>query len=121
MYQKIKKYISPQDFTVEIYRRVAERMFQELEEGKVNQAGIISMFEEEEQQREAASLFTASLPPLDAGQDREKAFRDILLSVKKASYEYHMSQMGTDMNALTWAIAGKKALEELAKTHISLD
>lgn len=121
LYRQIKKYISPEDFTVELYRRVAGRMFQELEEGRVNHAGIISMFEEEEEQREAASLFAASLPPLDAGQDREKAFRDILLSVKRAGYEYHISRMGTDMKALTWAVEGKKALEELARTHISLD
>ena len=121
LYRKVSKYISPQDFTVELYRKVAERMFQELEEGRVNQAGIISMFEEEEQQREAASLFDASLPPLDAGQNREKAFRDILLGVKKAAYEYHMSRKEMDTNTLAWALAAKKELEELAKTHISLD
>ncbi len=121
LYRKVSKYISPQDFTVELYRKVAERMFQELEEGRVNQAGIISMFEEEEQQREAASLFDASLPPLDDGQNREKAFRDILLGVKKAAYEYHMSRKETDTNTLAWALAAKKELEELAKTHISLD
>ena len=48
-------------------------------------------------------------------------FRDILLAVKKNSYEYYMGQMGSDMTALTQAIEGKKALEELAKTHISLE
>ncbi len=41
--------------------------------------------------------------------------------MKKNSYEYHIAHMGADVNALAQAIAGKKALEELAGTHISLD
>lgn len=121
LYGRIRKYISADDFTVEVYRIVAERMFRELEEGKFQPAGIVSMFSDEEQQREAASLFSASLPRLESGMDREKAFKDILLSVKRNSYASYVARMGTDMNALTQAIEGKKALEELAKTHISFD
>jgi DNA primase len=121
LYGRIKKYISAADFTVEIYRRVAERLFSELEEGRANPAGIISMFEDSEEQKEAAALFSAMLPQLDSRQEREKAFQEILLSVKKNSYEHYISHMGADMGALARAIEGKKALEELAGTHISLD
>ena len=121
VYGRIKKYISPRDFTADIYRRVAERMFAELEQGDFSPAGMISLFEEEEEQREAAALFSANLPQLDDLQEQEKAFRDILLSVKKNSYERDLASTGTDVNALTRAIEGKKALEELARTHISLD
>lgn len=121
LYGRIKKYISAGDFTVEVYRAVAERMFRELEEGNFKPAGIVSMFSDEEEQREAASLFSASLPRLESAQDKEKTFRDILLSVKRNSYAYYVARMGTDMSALTKAVEGKKALEELAKTHISFD
>ncbi len=121
IYQKIKGYISAEDITEDLYKRVAERLFAELEQGTYNPAGIISMFEDEEEQREAASLFHTSLPELNGTQEREKAFRDILLSVKKNSYEYYTAKLGTDVNALNKVIAGKKALEELAKTHISLE
>ncbi|MBQ6697394.1 MAG: DNA primase, partial [Lachnospiraceae bacterium] len=79
------------------------------------------MFTDEEEQREAAALFNTNLPELTTRQEREKAFRDIVLAVKQNSYEYFSSQIGTDMTALNKVIAGKKALEELAKTHISLD
>lgn len=120
-YEKIKKYISAEDFTEELYRRVAERLFRELEQGDYNPAGIISMFEDEEEQREAASLFHTSLPELTTGQERAKAFHDIVLAVKKNSYEYYTAKLGTDVNALNQVIEGKKALEELARTHISLD
>lgn len=121
VYGKIKKYVSAQDFTDELYRRVAERLFQDLEQGAFNPAGIVSTFEDEEEQKQAAELFHTSLPQLNTGQEKEKAFHDILLTVKKNSYEYYTARLGTDVSALTWVIEGKKALEELAKTHISLE
>lgn len=121
IYQKIKKYISPGDFTEELYRKVAEKLFAGLEEGNFQPAGIISTFEDEEEQRQAAELFQTNLPMLETGQEREKAFHDILLSVKRNSYEYYTARLGTDMGALEQVITGKKALEELAKAHISLE
>lgn len=121
LYGKIKKYISAEDFTEELYHKVAERLFRELEQGSYNPAGIVSMFQDEEEQREAAALFNTSLPELTTGQEREKAFRDIVLTVKRNSYEYYTAKLGTDVNALKQVIDGKKALEELARAHISLD
>ena len=91
---------------------------------KVDRAGFgaeLHIEKNKEEQREAAALFNTNLPKLETLQEREKAFRDILLAAKKNSYEYYMGQMGSDMTALTQAIEGKKALEELAKTHISLE
>ena len=58
---------------------------------------------------------------MNTKQEREKAFHDILLAVKKNSYEYFSARLGTDINALNQVIQGKKALEELAKAHISLE
>ncbi len=121
VYDKIKKYISAEDFTEELYRKVVDRLFKELDQGIFRPAGIVSTFEDEEEQRQAAELFNTNLPRLNTGQEREKAFHDILLSVKKNSYEYYTSRLGSDVGALNQVIEGKKALEELAKTHISLE
>lgn len=122
LYQKIKKYITPEDFTDELYRQAAEKLFAELEKGSLNPAAVISQFEDEEQQREAAALFHTRIPlPEGDKKEQEKAFHDILVSVKTNSYEYTNAQLGSDLTALGRAIAGKKALEELKKTHISLD
>lgn len=121
LYQKIKKYISADDFTDEMYHRVSERLFGELEDGKFNPAGIINMFEEEEEQREASALFNTNLPKLDGTAEREKALHDLLMTVKNNSYEYKISHMEGDPGALNFLIEGKKRLEELAKTHISLE
>lgn len=121
LYQKISRYIAPEDFTDELYHKVAERLFQDLAAGTYNPAAIISMFEDEEEQRIAAALFNTTLPELNTKQEREKAFRDILYAVKKNSYEYYTARLGTDVSALNKVIAGKKSLEELAKIHISLE
>lgn len=121
VFPKIARYISPEDFTEELYRKVAERLFEGLEKGEFNPAAIISQFPEEEEQREVAALFNTKLEELETRQEREKALHDIVYTVKKNSLEYNQARMGADVGAVNQVIAGKKALEELSKTHISLD
>lgn len=120
LYEKIRKYITAQDFTDGLCRKVAEKLFRELEQGVCSPAGIVSAFEDEEEQKAAAQLFHATLPQLNTDQEREKAFHDILCDVKRNSFEYYTSRLGADVNALTQVVEGRKALDELAKTHISL-
>lgn len=120
LYDKIKKYISAKDFTDPLYSQVAERLFADLETGSYHPAAIIDMFTDEEQQRQAAALFHTQLPQSEE-MNREKAFHDIVYSVKKDSYEYYSSRLGADVKALNKVIEGKKALEELGKTRISLE
>ena len=121
IYDKIKQYISPQDFTDELCKDVATKMFEALEQGKYNPASIISTFPDEESQRQAAILFHTNIPEVTTVKEREKALHDILMAVKKNSYEYFLEQSGTDVTALTRAIEGRKDLDSLAKTHISLE
>ena len=104
-----------------MYKQVAEKLFADLSEGKYNPAAIISMFTDEEEQREVAAIFNTKLEALETASEREKAFHDILYQVKKNSHEFYTAKLGSDVNALQQVIAAKKALEELGKTHISLD
>lgn len=120
IYQKIKPYIGAEDFTEELYRNVAKRLFDDLDRGIFNPAAIISTFEEEEEQRAVAELFNTKLNEITTQQEREKALHDIVYAVKKNSFEYYSARTGTDMNALNQVISAKKALEVLSKTHISL-
>lgn len=121
VYEKIRKYISPEDFTEDLYKKVAEKLFADLESGNMNPAAIISLFTDEEQQREVAGLFNTKLAEITTRQEKEKAFHDIVLAVKRNSYEYFSNRLGTDVSAISQVIERKKALEELSKTHISLD
>ena len=120
VYPKIKPYIAAEDFTEPLYRQVADKLFADLDRGSYNPAAIISAFEEEEEQRAVAEIFNTKLEEITTPKEREKAFHDILCAVKENSFEYYSGRMGADMNALNQVISGKKALEELRKTHISL-
>ena len=128
LYKMIKKYITPLSFTNELYRQVAQELFPKLEEGKPNPAAIISRFSQEEEQREAASLFNTKLPYMQQDmesqsqvQEREKAFHDIVVKVKRNAYEHDLKASGSDMEALSRVISGRQELDELEKTHISFD
>lgn len=118
---KITHFITPSDFTEELYRKVADKLFADIENGRYNPASIISMFEDENEQREAAELFNTKVEAITTSQEKERAFHDIVYAVKKNSYEFYSGKLGSDVTALNQVIAGKKALEELAKTHISLN
>ncbi|MCM1174785.1 MAG: DNA primase [Blautia sp.] len=120
LYGKIKKYIQVEDFTEKLYQQVARKLFEELEQGSFQPAAVISMFQDEEEQREAAALFNTKLQEEMTDTEREKAFHDIVCMVKRNSFEYYSDRAGADINALNQVMSGKKALEELSKTHISL-
>ena len=121
IFKQIKALISEEDFTTQLYQKVAKKLLEDLNENRMNPASIISMFTDEEEQREVASLFNTKIEQLETQQEKEKAFRDILLSVKTNSYEYYSSRLGADVSARTKVIEARKALEELRKIPISLE
>jgi DNA primase len=124
IYPKIKPYVTEQDFTEELYARVAERMFAALEkgEGKFQPAEVISTFEDEEQQKAAAEAFYEELPAMETVQEKEQALHDVIYAVKKNSLEYYkQKQAERNIEAITQVLQGKKALLELSKLHISLN
>jgi len=120
VYQKIKKYISPEDFTEEPYGKAAQHLLADLDKGVCEPASIISLFSDEEEQRKVAALFNTKLPPVDNISEKEKALKDVVIAVKRNSYEESTKKLAQDVNGLNRVIEGKKALEELTKTHISL-
>lgn len=120
LYAKIRQYISAEDFTDPMYAKAADKLFAGIGQPNFQPASIISMFEDPEEQRQIGELFQTTLPEMGNTMEREQAFHDILMAVKKNSYEYYNERAGADIKALQKVVDGKKALESLAKTHISL-
>ncbi|MFR4352401.1 MAG: DNA primase [Roseburia sp.] len=120
LFLKIKKYIAPRDFTEEIYRRVAEVLFGQYEQsGAVNPARIVSMFDNEEEQREIAGLFNATIHEVETKKDRAKALKETIVRVKENSIKHRSRELApTDMEGLMKLVGDKRALEELEKAHI---
>ncbi|MBP9995986.1 MAG: DNA primase [Lachnospiraceae bacterium] len=128
IYPLIKEYITEKDFTEPIYATVAKKLFEGIENNNFAPASLISEFEDEEEQKEVASLFNTKITGLDgipllmdAIQDRERALKDVVVKVKENSYEYYSKALSTDVDALNEVINGKKLLEKLRKTTISLN
>ncbi len=123
LFHKINKYITPEDFTEEIYHKVAEILFRQFQEtGTVNPAQIISMFPEEEEQKEIAGLFNARIHQVETKEDKEKALKETIIRIKQNSIQYRSEHLApTDMQGLMKLVTDKKDLEELEKVHISMD
>ena len=124
IYPQIKPYVTTEDFTEELYQQVAQKLFERLESenGAFSPAEIINTFDDEEKQKEAATLFYEELPPMETTQEKEQALRDVIYAVKKNSLE-HFKQMQEErsIEAVSKVIEGKKALLALQKVHFTLD
>ena len=122
LYDKISSYIHPEDFTEGIYRKVAELLYGQRREGELNPARILNYFTEEEEHREAASLFNTKIQKLRTKQEEEQALREIVLQVKAHSIDGRtMSLDPADMAGLQRLMEEKRKLEQLRTLHISID
>jgi DNA primase len=123
LFATIAGLITEDDFTEELYHRVAVQLFAQYRDTKnVNPAQIISSFREEDDQREVAGLFNARIHEVETKADREKALKETILRVKQNSIEQRSKNMDpTDMSALMKVVEDKRTLEKLEKLHISID
>ncbi len=122
IYPLIRKHIAVSDFMEEIYQKVAEMLFKQLDEQAPNPARIVSCFTNEEEQREVASLFNTRFEEVESRSEREKALRELLIKIKTNSLEKNAKEDSPDnMDALTRMIENRKKIEELNKLHISLN
>ena len=119
LFGTIQGLISPDDFTEELYQRVARELFSQYEnEGNVNPAKIISMFENEEEQKEVAGLFNARIHQVETENDMDKAIKETILRIKENSIKYHSEHLDpSDMKGLMQIVEDKRALEQLKKLY----
>lgn len=123
LFDKIKTYIAPDDFTEDLYYTVACILFEQLEKGEVNPAKIINHFTDEEEHKQVAALFNTKPKAVETKSDKEKALHETIVRVKENSLMYKSSNLSSgdivaEMQRLT---EGKKMIEKLRTLHISLD
>lgn len=123
LYDKIKEYISPNDFTEDLYCTVADILFEQLTRGEVNPAKIINHFTDEEEHKLVAALFNTKPKAVESKSEKEKAIHETIVRVKENSLMKKSSDLSTgdivaQMQKLT---EDKKMIERLRTLHISLD
>lgn len=123
LFGAIKGLITAEDFTEELYHRVATELFVQFEaDGSVNPAQIISRFPEADEQKEIAGLFNARIHEIENKNDREKALKETIIRIKQNSIDYRTRNNNpTDLAAMMKIVEDKRALEKLEKLHISID
>lgn len=123
LFVPIRGLITEADFTEELYHKAAKELFRQYEEdGQVNPAQIVSLFPDEEEQKEIAALFNARIHEVETKADMEKALKETIIRIKQNSIDYRTRNTNpTDLTAMMKLVEDKRALEALEKLHISID
>ena len=118
LFDKIKGIITADDFVEDLYHQVAVMVFEGQASGNLNPAAILSHFiNDEDQYKEVAALFNASLKESLNNEEQKKAFAETVMKVRKNSLDT-ASRNAKDIAQLQEIIKQQAALKQL---HISLD
>ena len=126
IFPQISPYIQPEHFQEGVARQAAEGYWKILkEQGGGNPASVIGMFETQQEQEQAASMFNTRLKGISDARDREKALKDIVISIRKAAAERERKQFEESMQEPSAEMLGKmlrtkKELQALGKIRFTL-
>ena len=122
IFNQIRRYITPDDFTGELYKKVAALLYEQYEEKDVNPARIMNHFTDEEEHREVASLFHTKIRELTTISEQEKALKETIIRVKGHSIDTAAKNLApTDIAGLQRLMEAKRELQDLEKLHISIN
>ena len=121
LFEKIKGIITPSDFTMDLYKQAASMLFEQYEkDGTVIPAKIMNYFESAEEQKEIASLFNTELRVEMNLNERQKAFEETVLKIKKHSLD-ELSKEAIEKNDIVKLQEIIREQHNLQKLHISLN
>ena len=119
LFPKVQRYVGADDFTDPICHSVAKMLFEQYEkDGTVNPARIISTYEDEEQQREAAGILNATIHRVDTREEREKALRETVIRVRENSINH---KLANTFDVQEMAALAKEKNELPGTVHIPLE
>lgn len=135
VYPQLRPYLRAEDFAEGVYRTAAGRYFEILDkrygdalqveagtlpEGSASPAAAVACFDSEEKQKEAAQLFETRMDGVQTKEEREKALKDVILSVKRNALEQSMLSLQGNPNALQTIVKLKKQIADLEKLEIRI-
>ncbi len=118
LFDVLTDYLSPEDFTQELYKEVAKMLYEQKSSGTLHPADIVSHFQNEEEQREVGGLFHTKLVAIESKEEKQKALKDLLLTIKRGNINKMSSESpSTDLTSLMKVIEKEKELEKIKKIH----
>ena len=112
LYPKVAAYLSPDDFIEEPFHDVAVRLYEQLDNGQINLAAIISTFDDGETQKKVASIFNRELAEELSDSERERALNQTVKKIKKNSLDIK-SRSVTDVAQLQNIIKEQKEIQNI--------
>ena len=89
-YRKIQSCLQPSDFSLPLYDKVAQLLFEQAKEQRVNISGIIGAFAAEEEQEQAAQILCAAEPVNP--EILHKTLNDCVINLKRNTLEICMQE-----------------------------
>ena len=118
LFDKIQGVITADDFVEELYHQVAVQVFEGHEKGNLNPAAILNYYiNDEDQYRQVAALFNASLGDSLGNEEQKKAFAETVYKVKKNS----LDAAGRNAGSIEELQRIIREQANLKKLHITLD
>jgi DNA primase len=119
LFEVTAPYIGPEDFTDEILHEVAVELYAQHQQGTLNPAKIISRFEDEEQQKKAASVFHARLVSLESEAEWNKAVQDTVLRIKQNSIDTRLRNgQHQDLARMQQIMEEQKLLKQIREKKV---
>lgn len=112
LYPKVAAYLSPDDFIEEPFHDVAVMLYEQLDNGQINPAAIISTFDDGETQKKVASIFNRELAEELSDSERERALNQTVKKIKKNSLDIK-SRSVTDVAQLQNIIKEQKEIQNI--------
>ena len=85
-----------------------------LDKNELKPAMIINLFEDPEEQQQAAEVFHTSIEDIVTQEDKEKALHDVIVKIK----EDHLEEIIANSGSFEQVLEIQKAIEDLKKTDI---
>ncbi|MEY8518377.1 DNA primase [Lachnospiraceae bacterium 29-84] len=119
LFEAVKPYITPEDFTEELYHKAAEALFAQCETGRINPAKVLDLFPDEKEQQEIAGMFHARLKEVDTKAEKEKALKETVIRLKENSIHYRSRHLEpSDLAGLQQVVADKRELQRLRQMDV---
>ena len=111
-YSESKMYIGPEDFSDPLCRKIADGLYEQIEEGRVNEAALVNLFIEAEEQSQVAQLFHTKIPVTSAAE-QDRAFTDTVYRLMRESNDTRMRNWdGKNPDELIELVKQKRRMEE---------
>ncbi|MDO4187848.1 MAG: DNA primase [Lachnospiraceae bacterium] len=120
IFDTVKSYIKPADFSGELYIKAAELLFEQIEEDarKINVAKIIGCFTDEDEQTEVASLFSSTKLDMSDDEKPEALKRLIIKILEQVAQRINEAAADGDIEAMSRGFVIKQTIEKLKKTDL---